>query len=252
MSCLADALTVTGGHATYNFSFDDDEEDESELQKDAINIIERYGRIDEWIASYQNIYSTTSLDCFQRLMQNKVMPSRLADFLQYTSRGNADLVRLKAFGCLVDLRMLRLDAVKKYILYSLETEPSPYLRDQLYRIFGRGLGYIAIGQPTADGITQQQLQGGLIVEQEASTDVRAAEIARTQTAPGALAALREELAGNGVLKDAIRSALLWVLANMKFVEREKLMRRTDPKRSASRSLPTCSSYALCSINRSRL
>jgi transcription initiation factor TFIID subunit 2 len=70
MRCLAESL-VTSAAPQQTFAMHPDDEDDlmqeaiedEKFQKEAINELERYRRIDEWISSYQNIYSVTALEC---------------------------------------------------------------------------------------------------------------------------------------------------------------------------------------------
>ena len=50
-------------HDPDKFHFEDwqDEKEMRDFRKDAISEIERYRRIDEWISSYHNVFSTTAL-----------------------------------------------------------------------------------------------------------------------------------------------------------------------------------------------
>ncbi len=204
MSCLADTLTAPN-EQRYRNDFEDDD-DEEIFVKDAINEIERYRRIDEWIASYHNVFSVTALDCLLRLCKSKTIQAKLADFLQYTRTGNSDMLRLKAFTCLTDLGTLKIDAVLNYFLHNISMDPSPYIRNEIYRRLGKGLALIAMGehQPQSQG----QIVGDLIIEQEGlATEVRQADIARRQTIPGALAALKVELGGREALKQALWAAV---------------------------------------------
>jgi len=204
MSCLADTLTAPN-EQRYRNDFEDDDEEEI-FVKDAINEIERYRRIDEWIASYQNVFSVTALDCLLRLCKSKTIQAKLADFLQYTRTGNSDMLRLKGFACLAELGTLKIDAVMHYFLFNLSTDSSPYIRNEIYRRLGKGLALIAMGEHQAQ--SQRQIVGDLIIEQEGlATENRQADIARRQTIPGALAALKGELGGREGLKQALWAAV---------------------------------------------
>lgn len=192
-------------------SFDEDVERDT-FRKNAVNEIERYRRIDEWISSYQNIYSATALDCLLRLTKGKVVPTNLQIILQYTKYGNGDNLRLKAFECLVELGMLRNNSIMSYIIYTLSIDTSVYFRHHLYHILGKGLARIAMGEKKSD--TNIQAMDGLVIEQEGSTEGRAAELARRQTVLGALAGLKEELGMNEVLKKALWAAVSSPVLNL--------------------------------------
>lgn len=206
MSCLAQSMSTSADQ--YGM---DGEADNKIFQRKAINEIERYKHIDEWIASFQNVYSITALRCLVKLSNARLVTLKLTDFLLYTRTGNADELRLTAFECLLEMTTLKNEVILRYFLHCLSTDPSPYMRDRIWRIFGKGLGRVAIGEKMADETAQAV--NGLIVEQEGSTELRQAELARTKTIPGALAALKQELGGSKVLKEALWSAVKYALCN---------------------------------------
>ena len=197
---LAEALSDGKGIDSY-----DEDIERDKFRKDAINEIERYRRIDEWISSFQNIYSITALDCLLKLGQGKVMQPVLQEFLQYTRVGNGDNLRLKAFECLVELGMLRNNFVFKYLVFSLAVDQSAYFRSKAYHILGRGLARIAMGEKKPD--PNIQAMDGLVIEQEGSTDARQTELARRQTVQGAIDGLKEDLGKISPLKDVIWTAV---------------------------------------------
>ncbi|KAI9835719.1 MAG: hypothetical protein M1819_001896 [Sarea resinae] len=207
MSALTNTLLACPEDTGYSFAFEDDEDEDERLQKAAIDEIERYRSMDEWISSYQNIYSVTALDCKRQLALAKVIEIQISDFLQYTQEDTFDPLRLKAFSCVVDLGLFKNDAVLHYFLYILGSDRSPYVRESMHLLFGRALGLLAIGDPVPEDAPQQL--DGLIIEQEASsTEARKSELARTQTVPGAVAALKSELESNDVLKKALWESVL--------------------------------------------
>jgi transcription initiation factor TFIID subunit 2 len=206
MLALSESLITSGYKDVYNFAFDEDEQEEAKFQKGAIDEIERYRQLDEWIPSFQNIYSVTALDCKRRLQQEKVIPTDIMDFMRYTQEGTFALLRLNAFSSLVELGMLRVEPIMQYFLYVVHTDPSPFIRINLLRLFSKGLGSIAIGKGLAEASEPQQ-DGLVIVQEGGATDSRQQEIARTQTVPGALQALKKEVGENEVLKRALWGAV---------------------------------------------
>lgn len=170
--------------------------------------IDRQRRIDEWIPSYHNILSSTALDCKRRVMKAGGIPTKAAEFLQYTKNGCYSDLRLTAFRCLMDLGLYKNHHILRWYLFVLGTDPSPYIRENMIHLFGKTLGSVAIGETSfkaADSASTDN--SGLIVEQESSTEARQADLARKQTIPGALAALKSELANNATLKLAIWQAI---------------------------------------------
>lgn len=199
--------------STISFDFDEDEQDEIDFQRDALNEIERHRRLDEWIPSYQNIVTVTALQCQCLLMENGIIPQKILDFLQYAKPGAAESVRLKAMECLVDLNMMKHPAILRYLIFTLAHDPSPYIREQLYYLIGRGLARIAIGDKKNEA--SNHAFGGLIIEQDTSTDSRAAMLERTQTLEGAIKALKTELGNNEVFKEQMRNALTSPMPSLK-------------------------------------
>ena len=174
-----------------------------------MNVIERYGRIDEWISSYHNLYSTTVMYCMQRLMEDNVINRRTTDFLQYSRDGNLDVVRLKAFDCLIRLGMMCNSAFVSYILSAIENDPSPYFRNEILQLFWQGLGTLAINQTSdtsRNGISIET-QGSLIIEQEATTENKTQDLVRARTVPGMLDELRKKLGEDDKIKRALRGVL---------------------------------------------
>ncbi|KAB8621888.1 hypothetical protein FH972_025999 [Carpinus fangiana] len=215
MSGLAEALTVSEAYRSQQNDDDDDEDVDYAARREAINEIERYRRIDEWISSYQNIYSRTALGCLRHLAQAGVLKPKFGDMLQYTRPGNADLLRKEAFECLSDLKVLKNGVMMKYFLHSFETEPSPFMRASIWKAFGKGLGLLAIGEKEKD---RPLAEGGLIIEQDVSLEGKELEFARRKTITGALVALKQEMSQNVTLKDALWSAVKSALLSPREIE----------------------------------
>lgn len=211
MSCMAETLIQSNETAEEMLSMDEREEAEH-LQKEAIGEIERYRRIDEWISSHHNIYSVTALECLLQLAKAKLLQPKMADFLRYTHHNNADAVRLQAFVCLTELGGLRNSPVSKYMFRCIGTDPSPYMRNEIYAVLGRGLGRIAIGKDK-DRSEQRSGLDDLLVEEDA-TEARQTWIKRTQTVAGASAALLQELESVAGIPDGIWQALTSPIATL--------------------------------------
>ncbi|KAL2755803.1 hypothetical protein ACRALDRAFT_1076731 [Sodiomyces alcalophilus JCM 7366] len=121
-------------------------EEEDRFLAEALEEIERYRRMDEWANSYHNIWTITALDCLQRLMKAKVIPTKPLDFVQYLQDETHDLVRIKAFEALVDLGFMMDDLLFPHLLRTLSTDKSPYVRHQLLKVFSQGLAGLAFGE----------------------------------------------------------------------------------------------------------
>ena len=210
MTALGDALIPVSSSGGIIFSVADEEEDEQEKRflAIAINEIDRFRRMDEWILSYQNVLTTTALRCRRHLIKAGLLPRTVADFIRYTRPGCYDPLRVSACGELIEMGMLKQNATLRYVLLVLGEDPSPYVRDQLRRLFIKGLAAIAVGE-VEELMSPQE---GLIIEQEATTGHRQAELARKQTVKGALAALKKEMGDNDALKRSLWAAVTSVLS----------------------------------------
>ncbi|CBF84980.1 hypothetical protein AN1494.2 [Aspergillus nidulans FGSC A4] len=177
---------------------------EEQLEKDAIAEIDRYRRMDEWSSSFQNLYSRAALYCQMQLMQAKIAEVDVMQFLPYTRVGTYDLLRLDAFECLVELDIFKSPELLRWFIFTMSNDPSIWLRWQLHGLFGRALAPVAFGR----GVINEPPPptDGLIIEQESSTEVRQADLARRQTVTGALAALKAEVSGDQVLKECLWAA----------------------------------------------
>ena len=212
MAALCDAL-ISGRNSEGRMagsSFDGDEHDAARqemLTKAAVDEIERYSRMDEWILSFQNIFSRTASTCKRRLMQAKVIKLSVSDFLQYTQPGNYDTLRLSALKDLVDLGMFRQDLVMRYFVRLIGHDPSPYVRDGARKLCFEALASIAIGEDHLETATTEP-DDGLIIEQEPKTETPPVNLSRKQTHAGAMAAMREEMGENETLKEVLWEAVL--------------------------------------------
>ena len=208
MEALASAIASNPAPtANESDEFKDPGGDDIQFHNSCLEEIDRYRRLDEWIPSYHNIVSQTALDCKRILAKSHIIPTNPIDFLQYTPDGTSDLLRLKAFSNLMSLGLSSNAAILRYFLFVLGTDPSPYVREQMLHLLGKTLGSIAIGEFSKPTTASTAAQDGLIVEIEASTEARKAELARKQTVVGALQALKDELSNNTVLQEGLWMAI---------------------------------------------
>lgn len=208
MGCLAQTLTLRKGATINPFNLDfSQQHEESEFQKKAIEELRRHQRLDEWIPTYHNIYTTTALECGYLLMKDDVVPIKPSEFLEYTRIGNADNVRLKAWECLIELGVIRKDSILRYIVNEIASDPSPYFRKNLLRVFSTALGQVAIGEDFKRTAPKEQDSLGMIdVVHTEETTTRETDLARKKL-DGALRALKAEFNGNETLRDLLESAL---------------------------------------------
>jgi transcription initiation factor TFIID subunit 2 len=190
-----------------------DDDDDLELKRfieKTIEEIDKYRRMDEWTSTYQNIWTTTGLDCKMRLMKAGVIPVAPLEFVQYLQDDNLDLVRIKAYECLVELGLLAKVPIMKLLLACVSSDPSPFIRDRLFKTFSKGMAAIALGENKA-AQPEPELpfdDSGLIIEQgEAEIQQRKLDATRNQSIQQTLAALKEELKGNTELQVAMWRAI---------------------------------------------
>lgn len=207
MRALAEALAARPPPTVRAFDDFEDDGDNENFHNACLDEIDRYRRIDEWIPSYHNVLSATALDCKRMLAKAGVINIRLADFLQYTPDGTSEYLRLRAFENLMALGMVKNDAILRWFLFVLGTDPSSYIRENMIHILGRTFGATAIGEHLEAAKAQESQGDGLVIEQESSTEARQADLARKQTVLGALNALKDELSSNQVLQTEIWNAI---------------------------------------------
>ncbi|KAL9006196.1 MAG: hypothetical protein Q9188_001075 [Gyalolechia gomerana] len=188
------------------FTFAENDGDDLRFHQSCLEELDRYRRTDEWLPSYHNILSRTALYCTRILSTAGVIDANPSNLIQYTRDGTADELRLSAFDNLFQMGLAKNNAVLRWFLFAMGTDPSPYFRSHAFRLFDKILGNLAIGQKSDDLSTQQH--DGLIIEQEeSSTNARKADLARRTTVAGALAALKAEVKDNETLKSGIWTAL---------------------------------------------
>ncbi|TQN67082.1 Transcription initiation factor TFIID subunit 2 [Colletotrichum shisoi] len=163
---------------------------------EAIVEIDRFRRMDEWANSYQNIWTTTALECRRKLMKAGVIPRSALDFIQYLQDDTCDLVRLKAFEALVDLGYMMELSIFRLIVSVMSTDRSPFVRDKLLKIFCTGLASLAFGEQSRARAAPLAADSGeltVINNTEGETQERRKQFARKQDINVALAALRAEM-----------------------------------------------------------
>ncbi|KAI3324484.1 hypothetical protein HD806DRAFT_492742 [Xylariaceae sp. AK1471] len=209
-------------HMDMSLSFGDgDDEDEimaeakdtepEEFRDLALDEIERYRRRDEYAPSFQNCFTVAALDALCRLMKADVIPPNPLTFVQYLQDKTCDVVRIKACESLVELGLLDKPEFLRFFFSLISTDPSPFVRDQLFKVLCRGLASIAIGErPDPRKQAPQPVKEGLdlVVEQENSImEERQKAKARKVDLTAALAALREQTEDDEELQEAIWQAL---------------------------------------------
>ena len=178
---------------------------DQQREKDCLDLIDRFGRMDEWAGSYHNLYSRTALECQQQLSDCKIGSAGEMYFLQYTRPGNYDMLRLTAFDCLIHPRVLQSPAVLRYTTFCMSLDPSPWIRSSLQRSFGRLLAVVAIGDHLK--ARHAEITEDLVIENDLDTAKQQAQPARKRLVDAAVAALKEEVGDNDDLKRSLWAAV---------------------------------------------
>lgn len=194
------------------------------LEQDCLAEVDRFRRMDEWTDSYQNLYSRTALECQSMLGKSRLGTFPPMHFLQYTRPGNFDMLRGTAYRILTESNLFESPSILRYVLHSMITDPSPWLRVQIREGFGRAVAQQGIGsgpgllieidqeyqlQETVDRMIVQEGDEAKKLS-DAAEQKRKNDIARRQALDGpngALQSLRRELGSNESLRQAIWSAI---------------------------------------------
>ncbi|GAM85981.1 hypothetical protein ANO11243_039910 [Dothideomycetidae sp. 11243] len=213
--CLMEAVaSMAKPPKSYTFSFDEDEQpadtEDDLFRTEALNELDRYRNSDEWTPSFRNVTTVTAIGCIERVVETETKKDRALDILTYCRPENAENVRLRAFQAIVNLKLAKRPPILRYLLNTLGSDPSPYIRDQLLCIFGQALGIAAIGldEDKIDTGPNTELDSGLVLEQEVKTESRQMDLARKSSPEGALIALKQRVESDRVFKDSLWSAAL--------------------------------------------
>ncbi|KAM5355196.1 hypothetical protein ACJ41O_001842 [Fusarium nematophilum] len=173
-------------------------EEEKQFLDRAMEQIERVLRRDEWTNSYQNVWTIAGLSAKQRLMKAEVIPKSYIDFGQYLLDGTRDLIRIKAFEALIDLGAMMDPTMFSFLIYSITTDRSPYVRNRLIEASASGLAAIAFGEHTKAVKNEpppEDEEGDLLLVQDSAQEIEARKemFARKENLDAALKALRREM-----------------------------------------------------------
>lgn len=163
--------------------------EEEEFLRNALNEVERYQRMDLWEFSHHNSYTIAALQCKARLIRAGKLRAQLDEFLPYTKSGTSDSLCVEAFRCIIELFKIQNTVVLPYFLTVMSSDRSPYVREQLWDIFGKGMAIVALGLAKPSVVSK----GELMIDEDASGNERQAEENRKSSVEAALTALRQDL-----------------------------------------------------------
>ncbi|KAI0200866.1 hypothetical protein F4808DRAFT_142336 [Astrocystis sublimbata] len=216
-----------------------------EFREQALEEIERYRRRDEYATSFQNCFTVAALDALCVLMKANVIPLEPLTFVQYLQDRTCDVVRIKACEGLIELGLLDNPEFLQFFFSLVSTDPSPFVRDQLFKLLCRGLASIAIGEkPDPSKQTVQPVKEGLdlVVEQENTImEERRKARARKEDLHEALKALKEHTENDEGLQEviwqALESPVLTVTEYINLLEVCSLLVDDYPSLTVTRKLP---------------
>lgn len=224
MQSLSEAISTHRKKDRYVDEIDldllDRRDHDRQLEKDCLDVIDRYRRMDEWASSYQNLYSRTALDCQRRLSDHRIGSTGTVHFLQYTRPGNHDMLRLTAFDNLIHPAALHNPAVVRYIMFCMSSDPSPWIRGSLRKSFGKLLATVAIGDHLK--APHAETTDDLVIENDLDAETQQAQAARIRLVDAAVAALKEEIKDNDNLKSS-----LWTAVNSNILSLVELLAMLD-------------------------
>ncbi|KAI1169801.1 hypothetical protein F4777DRAFT_571799 [Nemania sp. FL0916] len=241
---MAMSLSFGDGDNEDEIMMDAIDTEPEEFRDQALEEIERYRRRDEYAPSFQNCFTVAALDALCCLMKASVIPLDPAIFAQYLLDRTSDFVRIKACESLVELGLLDEPVYLRFFFALLGTDPSPFVRDRLFKALCRGFASIAIGErPDPNKQTLQPVKEGLdlVVEQGSITEERQKAKARKEDLHAALAALKERTEDDEELQTVIwqslESPILTVVERINLLELCSLLVDDDPALTLKIKLP---------------
>lgn len=236
MQSLSEAISTHRKKDRYVDEIDldllDRRDHDRQLEKDCLDVIDRYRRMDEWASSYQNLYSRTALDCQQRLSDHRIGSTGAMHFLQYTRPGNYDMLRLTAFENLIQPAAFQNPAVLRYIMFCMSSDPSPWIRGSLRKSFGKLLAIVAIGDHLK--APQAEVTDDLVIENDLDAGTQQAQAARKRLVDVAITALKEEIRDNDNLKSP-----LWTAVDSNILSLDELLATLDFCRMLYEPVDSC-------------
>ncbi|KAI1209173.1 uncharacterized protein F4807DRAFT_427433 [Annulohypoxylon truncatum] len=187
--------------------------------------IDRFRRMDEHSPSFENCFTIAALDAYCRLMKAEVIKKNPARFIEYLQDRTYDVVRIKACESLVEIGMLANKSFLRMFLLLASTDPSPFVRERIFKALCRGLASMAIGEgeQVEEKAPTQPAEDGLIVEQDdAVMEANKIAKARKEDLSAALTALKAKTTDDEDLQEAIWKAMdspvLTTTEQLKFLE----------------------------------
>lgn len=246
LDCITTSLISTDAQHIPNLRQD------SELKIDldaTLTELERWQRMDRWRPSYENIITERAIQCKERLMQAGLLATTYREMLDYTREQHYHLVRHQAFSSMLNLGALREDPLVRYILYTLQNDPSSSMRHRLACSMKRAIGCMAVRGIRPDTGLQPDIDD-MIVEEDTSVaiEVRKDRELRT-TMEGALTAFRQEFGEKEVLKQSIWQAVndpyLALLPRRHLLDICKITYETKESRILKFKIPSMKARLVC-------
>ena len=136
------------------------------------------------------------------LFLNGKAPDPTDKLLQYTRPGTYERLRVEAFSSLFRLGGLANPVVWHYVISTLRTEPSPYIKSQILYGLAIGLGTIAL---KSEAMSEAHLldDGGIIEEDAAEVAKVQIEAHKRASIEGAINGLRQDISSLTTISDEL-------------------------------------------------
>lgn len=211
--------------------------------------IERCQRMDRWRPSFQNLISQTALQCKEMLMSASVLPVSFKEFMEYTREDYYYLIRQQAYTSMLSLGALRSTPLGRYILYTIQKDPSPYIRHRLSLLVKQAFGTMAL-QGKLSEVPLVSDVDAMIVEEDTSASLENRKNRESRlTMDGAVTALRDEFGNEETLKiymwKAVNDWKLAPLARRNLLDICKVLYESKESRILKLKLPSMKARVRC-------
>ncbi|CDU22782.1 related to TAF2-component of TFIID complex [Sporisorium scitamineum] len=179
--------------------------EENLLLAHAIAEVERLQELDRLVPSYHNVITLASLDFQVAMMLANLKPRDLQLFFVYTRQGNFTPVRIAALNCLLLVGNLDHRIIARYCFALLRLDESRAVKRSLARALCEGLAVaMSTGVFGGGGLRGAEV---LLIEED-SGHVNAAEKARDAQLEAMLKTLKREIGRSAGVREGFLSALL--------------------------------------------
>lgn len=185
-------------------TFINNDVEQFEFVKRAIDEIDRCLRMDSWIPSTHNVVTTTIINQKQGLTVGGFLPVKFEDLIQYTKPGNSNLVRLQAFNSLLNLGGVNDKSILHYFFATTQFEEAADIRSGLLRVLNDTIGRLALHGDFK--VQEHKSTPFMIIDDGSAMEERQMSQMRA-TVKGARTLVRSQLKSNIALRKGIMRLL---------------------------------------------